>query len=320
LTEFSEPEQTGQTDGFQAEFPPKPVLVEKQENVVRRSLISLLVYALLFYFFFDQNIAYIAAILLVIIVHEMGHFFAMRIFHYSNVKIFIVPLLGAYTSGKKQQVSQKQLSAIILAGPIPGIIVGCVLMWLNHGVDNETLKMLAYSFLFINILNLLPFFPLDGGRLVETLFFKDNYTIRLVFGIISIIGLSFFFLFTSSFILLIVPVMIALELRNESRHEKIREYLRQEKVNYFTEYPALPDKDYWIIRDCLLFAFPKKYAGMQPGQHAYSVFEPVLVQHVESVLKVNLRFDMKVIPLLLTILLYLAAILVPIFLYIMYRH
>lgn len=319
MTEFTEPEESGQSEQFKAEFPPKPVLVEKQQNAFRRSLISLAIYALLFYFFFDQNITYIATILLVIIIHEMGHFLAMRIFNYSNVKIFIVPLLGAFTSGKKQQVSQTQLSTIILAGPIPGIIIGCVLLWIKQGEENETLNMLAYTFLFLNVLNLLPFFPLDGGRLMETLFFRDNYIIRLVFGVISIIGLSLFFLASGSFFLLIVPVMIALELRNESRYEKIREYLRQEKINYFREYDQLEDRDYWLIRDCLLFQFPKKYAGMKPGEHSYSMFEPVLAQQVGSVLKVNIRFDLKVIPLVFTIVLYLASFLVPLFIYLHFR-
>jgi len=147
-------------------YPPKPILVTKKQNALTRSIISLLLYALMFYFIFDQNIVYIAAILLVIIIHEMGHFLFMKLFNYSNVKIFIVPLLGAFTTGKKQQVSQAQLSLIILAGPLPGIIIGCVLYFLNKDIQSETLKMLSNSFLLINLLNCLPFYPLDGGRLI----------------------------------------------------------------------------------------------------------------------------------------------------------
>lgn len=319
MAEFNESETEGTTGDFRRSYLPKPLLVQKQENVLRRSLISLLIYALMFYFFFDQNVVYIASILLVIIVHELGHFFAMQYFRYANVKIFIIPLLGAFTSGKKQQVSQSQLSIIILAGPIPGIIIGSILLWLNRFDHNETLTMLSYSFLFINVLNLLPFFPLDGGRLVETLLFRDNYTVRLVFGIISIIALTLIFLISGSFILLIIPVMIGLDLKNERQHEKIREYLRQEKINYHSDYETLPDKDYWLIRDCVLFAFPKKYNGIEPGHHDYSPFETILVQHVSSILKVNLKFDLKVVPLVLLILIYLASFLVPLFLYLNYH-
>lgn len=293
-------------------FPSKPVVIEKNQNALTRSLISLFIYAVLFYFLFNQNITYIAAILLVIIVHEMGHFLFMKLFNYSNVKIFIVPLLGAFTSGKKQQVSQWQLSLIILAGPVPGILIGSLLFWLNRDLNNENLTMLSQVFLAINLLNCLPFHPLDGGRLVETLFFKENYIIRLVFGIISIIAMLFIFLFLSSPFLLIVPIFVGLELYNENKHQKIRDYLRQERINYFTDYANLPDKDYWLIRDCLVLSFPKKYAGVTAGKHDYTPFEPIIIQHINAVLQVNLKLDLSVFKRILILLFYIILFLAPI--------
>ena len=303
---------TNEQSSGQATFPPKPVVIEKNQNALTRSLISLLIYAVLFYFLFNQNITYIAAILLVIIVHEMGHFLFMKLFNYSNVKIFIVPLLGAFTSGKKQQVSQWQLSLIILAGPVPGILIGSLLFWLNKDLNNENLTMLSQVFLAINLLNCLPFHPLDGGRLVETLFFKDNYIIRLVFGIISIIAMLFIFLFLSSPFLLIVPVFVALELYNEHKHQKIRDYLRQERINYFTDYANLPDKDYWLIRDCLVLSFPKKYAGVTAGKHDYTPFEPLIIQHINAVLQVNLKLDLSVFKRIIMLLFYITLFVAPI--------
>lgn len=295
-------------------FPPKPVIAEKTQNSFVRSLISLFVYALLFYLIFDRNIAYIAAILLVIIIHEMGHFLFMKLFNYSNVKIFIVPLLGAFTSGKKQQVSQWQLTLIILAGPVPGIIIGSVLYWFNRDLNNETLTMLASCFLAINLLNCLPFHPLDGGRLVETLFFRENYVIRLVFGIISIVALSCIFIFVKSLLLIVIPVMIGLELFNESKHQKIREYLRQEKINYYTDYENLPDKDYWLIRDCLIFSFPKKYNGLSAGRYEYTALEPIIVQQITAVLQVNLKQDLTIFKRILVLLFYIFLFVGPIIL------
>jgi len=299
-------------------YPPKPVLIEKSQNALTRSLIGLFVYALLFYFIFDQNLAYIAAILLVIIIHEMGHFLFMRLFNYKNVKIFIVPLLGAFTSGKKQQVSQWQLSLIILGGPVPGIIIGTVLYWLNRDWDNSTVQMLANTFLVINLLNSLPVYPLDGGRLIETLFFKDNHVIRLVFSIISIIVLLVLCVVLMSPLLIIIPVLIGIELYNENKHQKIRDYLTQERINYYTDYENLPDKNYWLIRDCLLFSFPRKYAGLVPGKLEYSAFEPLLMQHISAVLKVDLRFDLKGLKKILVLLFYIASFFAPLLLVLMY--
>jgi stage IV sporulation protein FB len=285
--------------------------MEKKQNAVTRSLLSLFIYALLFYVFFNNNLAYVAAILVVLIIHEMGHFLAMKRFGYSNVKIFIVPLLGAFTSGKKQDVSQRQLSIIILAGPVPGIVIGTLLYYLNLDWQNETVEMLYKCFLIINLLNCLPFHPLDGGRLIETLFFKENYLIHLVFGIISIIGLLVFCLLTQSFILLLIPCLIGMELFNESKHQKIREYLKQEKINYRTDYQSLPDKDYWLIRDCLIFSFPKKYAGIAAGRYEYSVLEAMFVQQINSVLQTSLIADLKGVRRLFVLFLYLFIFVAP---------
>jgi len=300
-------------------FPQKPVVMEKSQNALIRSLLSLFIYGLFFYFLFDRNIAYIAAILVVIIIHEMGHFLFMKLFDYSNVKIFIVPLLGAFTTGKKQQVSQWQLSLIILAGPVPGIIIGSVLFWLNKDLHNDTLRLLSNSFLVINLLNCLPFYPLDGGRLIETLFFKENYTIRLVFSIISMIALLFLFLWFSSFVLLIVPALIGLELYNESKHQKIRDYLKHERINYRVDYENLPNKDYWLIRDCLLFSFPKKYTGVLPGNYEYSIAEPLIVQHITKILQVNLRSDLNAFKQVFVLLFYIFICIAPVVLVLLNR-
>lgn len=310
MNEFTSENKTEHESGNFVTFPPKPTITERKQNAVSKSLISLGVYALLFYFLFDQNVVMIATILLVIIIHEMGHFALMKLFNYSNVKIFIVPLLGAYTTGIKQKVSQWQLSLIILAGPIPGIIIGVLLYFLNSNTENETIKMLSYSFILLNLFNCLPFHPLDGGRLIETMFFKENHVIRLAFGIISIIGLLFLLLFSFNLVLLVIPIFIALELRNEIKHQKIREYLRNEKVNYTIEYDDLSNKDYWLIRDCILLSFRKKYNGILAGDYQYSLLEPVLVQHVKSVLKVDLKNDLSIVKKIFLLLVYLSVFVV----------
>lgn len=312
-------ENIGDNESSSVSYPPKPVLEEKNQNSVTRSMLSVFLYALLFYFIFDANVAYIAAVLLVIIIHELGHFAFMRFFNYSNVKIYIVPLLGAFTSGIKQQISQKQLTLIILGGPVPGIILGCFLLWINQDLQNDTIKMLYQTFLVINLLNLLPFHPLDGGRLIETLFFKDNFVIRLAFGIVSIIGLLGFFLINQSPILLIVPALIAFELYNENKFQKIRTYLQEEKINYFIEYENLSDKNYWLIRDCLLLSFQRKYKGITPGRYEYSIFESLLIQQTKSVLQPSLIFDLKVVGRILVVIFYLFIIIAPIVWYFKFR-
>ena len=312
MEDFINNEQPNFNSSHDGLYPPKPLIIEKKQNALRRSIISLGIYALLFYALFNQPIVYIAAILVVIILHEMGHFLAMKMFNYSNVKIFILPLIGAFTTGKKQNVSQTQLSIIILAGPIPGIVIGSILFFINKDLQNETVKMLSNVFLVINLLNCLPFYPLDGGRLIETLFFKQNFAVRIAFGIISIMGLVALCLLLQSPLMIIIPVFIAFELMNENKHQKIRDYLKQEHINYFTDYPTLPDKDYWLIRDCLLFSFPKKYISVKPGVYQYSIIEPIIIKHISSILQVNLTYNLSILKQIFILLFYLASFIIPI--------
>jgi len=273
---------------------PKPIVEQDKKNWVRKSLISLAIYAFLFYVIFNQDLINIAAVLVVLMIHEFGHFFAMKFFNYHNVKLFVLPLLGAYVTGKKSVVSQKQMSIIILAGPLPGIIIGTALLFYNLMNPNERVEMLANIFLIINFFNLLPFMPLDGGRLLETLFIKQNHIIRVVFSIISIIVLVVLAITLKSFIFLIIPITMIFDLINEIKNNNIREFLSQENINYTCNYNELPDKDYWIIRDGIILSFSRRYAMVQAGVAKYSIVEGSLVQHVISVLRTPFVNDIKV--------------------------
>ena len=90
----------------------------------------------------------------------------------------------------------------------------------------------------------------------------------------------------------------------EIKNHKIREYLKQENINYISDYHDLSDRNYWIIRDCIVLSFNKRYAGIPAGVHQYAPLEGGLIQHVISVLKVPIIKDLKAFGKLLVILLY----------------
>ena len=109
--------------------------------------------------------------------------------------------------------------------------------------------------------------------------------------------------------------MMALEIFNETKNEKIRTYLKSEGIDYHQEYNAISNKDYWLIRDCLIFSFPKKYAVAQPGVYQFSIIEPIIIQHVNNILQINLIYDLNVFKQILVLLLYLASFIVPLVLF-----
>lgn len=285
---------------------PKPVLVQDKQNWIRKSLISLMIYGFLFFAVFSKDLMYIAAVLVALLVHEFGHFFAMKAFKYTNVKLFILPLLGAYVSGKKPVVSQWQMAVIILAGPVPGIIIGFVLLMYNASHPNEKLQMLGNIFLYLNAINLLPFIPLDGGRLLETLFLNQNHILRLVFSSISILCTLLLAIATQNIILLVIPASLIFDMIMEIKNHRIREFLKQEKINYIIDYKDLPDAHYWTIRDAIVLSFNKRYAGVVAGLHQYSPVEGGLIQHVIAVLKTPFIKDISVFGKILVMILYFA--------------
>src|SRR5258705_10856071 len=108
-------------------FPPKFSAEEPKSkiNVWVRSATSLALYLVLGYYIF-HSFEMLLLITAIVVFHELGHFFAMKSFRYKDLGIFFIPLLGAYVSGSKREVSQKESAIILLAGPLPGIILGAV--------------------------------------------------------------------------------------------------------------------------------------------------------------------------------------------------
>src|SRR5436190_20925543 len=76
-------------------YPPKPELENKKGNVWVRSIMSLALYLLIGYYFFSANWILLLILTGIVMFHEFGHFLAMKAFHYKELGIFFIPLLGS---------------------------------------------------------------------------------------------------------------------------------------------------------------------------------------------------------------------------------
>jgi Zn-dependent protease len=117
--------------------------------------------------------------------HELGHVLAMRFFGYKDLQILFIPFLGAVASGKKESVASWQEVVVLLAGPVPGILVGTLILSTGWGVENLWVRDCAQLMLFVNYLNLLPIVPLDGGRVMSIAFFDRFPRVQFVFSAAS---------------------------------------------------------------------------------------------------------------------------------------
>lgn len=100
---------------------------------------------------------------LLIFVHEMGHVFvAWRQGLPISAPIFI-PGMGAVILAKAESKSAWDQAVMGIGGPILGSLGAVVCWWIYASTQNELFLGLAYIGFMINLFNLMPVFPLDGG-------------------------------------------------------------------------------------------------------------------------------------------------------------
>jgi hypothetical protein len=127
----------------------------------------------------------------VLLLHESGHFFGMRYFGYRDLQMFFIPLFGAAVRGEKRGVPAWQEAIVLLLGPLPGLILGCGIYFLDLAVSQPILRTGATWLVAINFLNLLPFEPLDGGRFCNRLLFSRFRWLEAVTVVLATVGLAF---------------------------------------------------------------------------------------------------------------------------------
>jgi Zn-dependent protease len=102
-------------------------------------------------------------------VHEMGHVLeARRQGLPVSVPVFI-PFMGALITMKEMPHNAWREARLAIAGPILGSLGALVLYVVGVAYDSHDLKALAFLGFFINLFNLLPIVPLDGGRITAAL-------------------------------------------------------------------------------------------------------------------------------------------------------
>ncbi|HRG91038.1 MAG TPA: hypothetical protein PLW44_18575, partial [Chitinophagales bacterium] len=161
-----------------------------------------------------------------------------------------------FVSGGKHNTTQRQESVTLLAGPVPGILIGMGLYLLSYNLHSPLLRSAANTFVFLNAFNLLPLMPLDGGRLIDTLFANRRETIKLVFTVVSAILLAVVALALDSYFLLILPVLQLLGMVSMRRRRALQQQLDKQGLDYKKPYEELSNRDYWLIRDEIIEQTP----------------------------------------------------------------
>lgn len=115
------------------------------------------------------------ALILVIAIHEFGHVAAFRVAGHADARFRLVPLLGGYAISNRPVDTQEEDVFITLMGPAIGI-APMILAYGLAAVLAPSYPAAIYPLLTfasisgaLNFFNLLPIWPLDGGRLTAAI-------------------------------------------------------------------------------------------------------------------------------------------------------
>jgi Zn-dependent protease len=135
----------------------------KAVSTLGTMFISIAAYALAF------GWPFAVGFVLLLFIHEMGHVIQLRREGVEASAPIFIPFVGAVISVKSLGEDAAAEARVGLAGPILGTAGTLVplAIWLATGSD--LWRALAYIGFFINLINLMPVLPLDGGRAMAVL-------------------------------------------------------------------------------------------------------------------------------------------------------
>ena len=122
-------------------------------------LLSVLAYSLVF------GWAYAVGFVLLILFHEMGHFLAARQRGLDVGAPTFIPFVGAWIQMKQMPHDAETEAYVGIAGPVAGTVASLACYFAARETGSGLLLALAYAGFMINLFNLIPVSPLDGGRI-----------------------------------------------------------------------------------------------------------------------------------------------------------
>jgi Zn-dependent protease len=157
-------------------------------------------------------------LIVLLFVHEMGHVLEAKRQGLPVSAPMFIPFM--ITMREMPQDAWNE-AKVAIAGPLIGSLGAAVIYALGVAADSNHLKALAFLGFLINLFNLLPVVPLDGGRIVAAL-----HPALWVLGFVGLLGLVFF---APNPLLIIIVVLAGLELWNRWRmrkHPAMQSYYR----------------------------------------------------------------------------------------------
>jgi Zn-dependent protease len=175
-----EPTRSASTPGEQ-EIPPHALDYQDARNVrppdplplaLVKTISSMALSVVAYYIIAFRNLPIAIGFVVLMLIHEMGHVLAMRYYGLSASPPIFIPFVGALINLRENPANALVESVIGIGGPLLGTIGALVCYGLSlgtHGDLQMELEFSAYLAILLNLFNLLPVPPLDGGRVTAAI-------------------------------------------------------------------------------------------------------------------------------------------------------
>jgi Zn-dependent protease len=146
------------------------------------AIVSVAAYSLWFGWWFAVGFV------VLLFVHEMGHVIALRREGIKASAPMFIPFMGAVITSKSLGENALAEARVGLAGPILGTVGAAMCLLVGEALNSDFFRALAYIGFFLNLFNLLPIVPLDGGRAMAAM---APWMWFLGFGVLVALALLF---------------------------------------------------------------------------------------------------------------------------------
>src|SRR5437764_3980282 len=128
------------------------------------AIVSIVIYSFLF------GWPFAVGLVALLFIHEMGHALVMKLKGLPVGGMIFIPMLGAAVLMSKMPKNAKDEAEVGIAGPIAGAIASSVCLFLAlQSPVRSVWAPLAYFGFFMNLFNLIPVVPFDGGRVLAAI-------------------------------------------------------------------------------------------------------------------------------------------------------
>jgi len=126
-------------------------------------LLSVAVYAIFFGWPFALGFV------LLLFIHELGHYLAARQRGLEVGAMAFIPFVGAWVAIRNLEHDAETEAYVGIAGPVLGTLGALGCYYVARDTGSNLLLALSYSGFLLNLINLIPLSPFDGGRVTQVI-------------------------------------------------------------------------------------------------------------------------------------------------------